>query len=175
MYRPLSGITFAAIDCGSFDAVCEKLEGISSPSVRYFAPSEKVSVKYEGVREVGPMSEWVSNVTQMKPYTAAGSLLFVSPGEVERIIGEGGSVFVVVDNHKVRGYNHTEIRQCEGQREIQFRALSSVDFPKESARYCEGGGNCIFLATAEEKVMYTGEVSTAEITAFLEAQLPPEL
>jgi hypothetical protein len=103
-------------------------------------------------------------------------LLFVPPADIELITGEGGWAFVVVDDHKTHVYNQTEIRSCEEQREIQFRALSYVDYPKEAARYCQNDApNCIFLTNGQETFQYTDEVSAKDIGAFIDANLPHEL
>jgi hypothetical protein len=157
--RPVPGFVMAAIDCGRLHGICETLEGTTTPSVRYFAPNQKTGVAFTGEREVGPLAEWVKNVTNVEPYTAPGSLFFV-----------------VVDNHRSRFYNHSEIKKCEDLREIQFRALSNVDYRKEASRFCRNdSNNCIFVTNGQETTLFTGDVNVEELTAFLEISLPPEL
>jgi thiol-disulfide isomerase/thioredoxin len=176
MYRPLSGFVFAAIDCGRLHGICETLEGTTTPSVRYFAPGQKTGTMFEGERELEPLLEFVKNFTKTEPYTASGSVMFVPPGEIDTITSEGGWVFVVVDNHKERYYDHGEIKKCEELREIQFRAVSNVDYRKEASRLCRNSeGRCIFLTNGEETVQYGEEVNVEKIGAFLESSLPPEL
>jgi thiol-disulfide isomerase/thioredoxin len=176
MYRPLPGFVMAAIDCGRLHAICESLEGTTTPSVRYFPPGQKVGVMFTGDREVGPLTEWVRNLTNADPYTAPGSLLFVPPSDIDALTNEGGWVLVAVDNHQVRFYNQTEIRSCEDHREIQFRALSNVNYRKEAIHFCRNdSGNCIFLTNGEETFTFEGEVDAQEIAAFLDNNLPTEL
>jgi hypothetical protein len=176
MYRPLAGVSMAAIDCGRLHGICESLEGTTTPSVRYFAPGQKAGVMFAGDREIGPLAEWARNLTALEPYTAPGSVFFAPPGEIDAITAEGGWVLVVVDSHQRRAYDHAQVAACEAQREIQFRALSNVDYPKEAGRFCRNdAGQCIFLTNGEETHAYDGEVETQAILSFLDAKLPSDL
>jgi hypothetical protein len=166
----------AAIDCGRLHGICESLEGTTTPSVRYFPPNQKTGVLYTGERVLIPLAEWVLNVTTIEPYTAPGSVLFVPPSEIDAITAEGGWAFVVVDDHRARFSDHNEIRNCEERYEIQFRALSNVDYRKEASRYCRNdSNNCIFLTNGEQTFDFSGDVNSQEIAAFLDANLPADL
>jgi hypothetical protein len=176
MYHPLPDFLMAAIDCGRLHGICDNLEGTTTPSVRYFPPSQKTGILYTGERELAPLAEWVLNVTKIEPYTVAESLLFVAPSEVEKVMAEGGWILVVVDNHREHVYNHTVVRNCEERWEIQFRAVSNVDYRKEAARYCRNSSNnCVFLSNGEQSFEFTGDVNDQEIGDFLEGNLPAEL
>jgi hypothetical protein len=153
------------------------LDGISTPSVQYFAPRHRTGVTFAGEREVLPLAKWVREKTGLDPYTKPNSVLFASPDEVADLTGAGRPVVVVVDNPRKQALNHTILRHCEAQRgEIPFRAISSEHFQSEVNRYCPNEKrSCVVVTDGKQAFEYTGDIDEDALLTFIDIHAPSEL
>ena len=175
MYRPLDNFVTATINCDRWNSLCVMFDGSSTPTIEYFAPHEKNGQAYGGEREVLPLVKWVKKMADVTPFTKPGSLLFVTPSEIEELEKESW-VLIVADDPRNQHYNHTELRNCEGQRMIELRALSSTHWPKEVENACGTGiDHCIVLTDGKRKFLYEGDVETDKILTFFDSHVSPDL
>jgi thiol-disulfide isomerase/thioredoxin len=175
MYRPVPGIVMGVVNCDTAQALCVSLEGSSTPTILHFAPRQRNGVAYGGVKDVLHMTKWVRNITSLDPYTKPGSLIFTNPEEVSALTADGSWAFIVVDNPRKQFYNQTEIRKCEDQRSVAFRALSNAQFAVDAARLCKGELNCAVLTDGNEAHEYGGAIDAGSILAFLDDRIPRDL
>jgi thiol-disulfide isomerase/thioredoxin len=177
MYHPVEGISMATLGCDRFSSLCIELDGTSTPGIQYFRPNEKVGITFDGERELGPLLEWVQNLTSFVPFAKPNCLLFAKPDEVAALTKDGGWAFVVVDSPVEPAFNHSEFRACETERpEIAFRAVSNVHFQSEADRLCHNDGKrCAFLSNGKDVVMYNDEIAADPLFAFLDVHVPSDL
>jgi hypothetical protein len=175
MYRPVSGIVLGVVNCDTSNSLCVSLDGSTTPAILYFAPHRRNGISFGGAKDVLHIAKWIRELTSLDPYTKPGSLLFTAPDEIESIVADNKWVFVVVDNPRKHSFNHTEIRKCEGERSVEIRAISNVQFVSEGARLCRGGQSCAVLVGAGETVVYDGEATAERILAFVDDRVPREL
>lgn len=167
MYYPVEDVVMAQINCDSCKSLCSAFDGTSTPNIQYFAPKERKPIMYGGEKEVLPMARWIKQQTGKIPFTKPGNLLYNQKEELQERT-KNGWVLIVVDNARNQYYNHTNIRNCEEDRDIPIRAFDPSLDPKFTSDLCGTEEHCILLLKDAEKHEYKGEIDTEEILTFID-------
>ena len=158
-------IVFGHVKCDLYKSVCSTYN-FKTPGLTLFNDVYERGFPLIPARDLQRLTKSVIDETGIEPYTRPDCLLYVNERQLNNILSDGESIFIVISDMGENSVNQSEIRKLEYTTRLPIYAIrQGIESINELT--CKGEYPCLGILEKNSFKRYTGSIEEDGIRKFI--------